>query len=281
MLAFILVGISVFFAYRYIRDARRLPTPPGPKGLPVLGNALQMPREHSWLAFTEWANVYGQSSFALRRGSLLDTDISGPIMHLSVLGSSFIVLSSREVVVDLLEKRSTMYSDRPVIPMAGELWVVTCYLGFPSHTEFNYRAGMDRFVALLPYGHRLREGRKLILGTVNTRRASELHAVQEAKTADFISRLAREPSEFRAHIRWCVFSLTLRISCSVYCYGRLVAAIVMQVTYGLAADRSDDPFIISIAKALKDFSDVAAPGAYLVDVLPICTLLRTPSGSCY
>lgn len=44
-------------------------------------------------------------------------------MHLSVVGTSFIVLSSREAIIDLLEKKSTMYSDRPVIPMAGELYV--------------------------------------------------------------------------------------------------------------------------------------------------------------
>lgn len=67
---------------------------------------------------------------------------------------------------------------------------------------------MDRYTALLPYGHRLREGRKLMLGAVNPRKAAELHVIQEAKTADFVSRLAREPSEFRAHIRWFVSHLS-------------------------------------------------------------------------
>lgn len=28
--------------------------PPGPRGLPLIGNALQIPLGHSWLAFTEW-----------------------------------------------------------------------------------------------------------------------------------------------------------------------------------------------------------------------------------
>ena len=35
--------------------------PPGPPGLPFLGNALQIPLAHSWLAFTEWAQQYGAS----------------------------------------------------------------------------------------------------------------------------------------------------------------------------------------------------------------------------
>lgn len=51
---------------------------------------------------------------------------------------------------------------------------------------------------------------------------------------------------------------------------RLVTAVALQVTYGLVADRSDDPFVLSIAKALEDFSEITAPGAYLVDGLPFC-----------
>ena len=47
-----------------------------------------------------------------------------------------------------------------------------------------------------------------------------------------------------------------------------MTVIVLQVTYGLVADRSDDPYVLSVAKALEDFSEIAAPGAYLVDSLP-------------
>ena len=59
MLDLILVCVLAFLAYRYLRDARRLPIPPGPRGLPVLGNALQIPAEQCWLVFTEWAHKYG------------------------------------------------------------------------------------------------------------------------------------------------------------------------------------------------------------------------------
>ena len=38
-----------------------MPTPPGPRGLPVLGNALEIPNEHTWLTFTRWAKKYGLS----------------------------------------------------------------------------------------------------------------------------------------------------------------------------------------------------------------------------
>ncbi|KAH9925318.1 cytochrome P450 [Fomitopsis serialis] len=109
---------------------------------------------------------------------------------------------------------------------------------------------MEQFTALAPYGQRHREGRKLILGAISTRKAPELHIIEESQMADFISRLARSPSELRSHIRW------------------LVASTVLQITYGINADSYDDPFIRAVERALNDFSEISAPGAYLVDGFP-------------
>ncbi|KAH9925317.1 cytochrome P450 [Fomitopsis serialis] len=198
----LILCLAAFIAYKFSRGVGRLPLPPGPRGIPLLGNALQIPTDRSWLAFAEWAKIYG------------------PVMHLSVIGSSFIVLSSREAIFDLLNKKNLIYSDRPVIPMAGEL------------------AGFQDYTALLPYGPQHREGRKLILGVLNTRRAEDLHAIEEAKAVEFVSRLARAPSELQTHIQW------------------------------LMANSCEDPLVQWVHKALRAFSDITVPGAYLVDVLP-------------
>ena len=43
------------------------------------------------------------------------------MIHLNILGQDIIILDSLEAVMDLLERRSSIYSDRPKIPMITEL----------------------------------------------------------------------------------------------------------------------------------------------------------------
>lgn len=50
--------------YAYIKDVyanpRRLPTPPGPKGYPLIGNLLAAPSAKPWLVYDKWFEVYGK-----------------------------------------------------------------------------------------------------------------------------------------------------------------------------------------------------------------------------
>jgi len=80
-----------------LRHRRRnlLPLPPGPKGYPLIGNINDLPHKHAWLTYAEWAKKYGD------------------VMHVSVLGTSTVILNSAEAAFELLEKRSVNYSDRP------------------------------------------------------------------------------------------------------------------------------------------------------------------------
>lgn len=40
---------------------RRVSLPPGPKGYPIVGNIFQMPKDHEWLQFNEWAKEHGMN----------------------------------------------------------------------------------------------------------------------------------------------------------------------------------------------------------------------------
>ena len=115
--------ILVLAASAYTSSKKRRNLPPGPPGWPFLGNALDMPRQKEWLAFTEWKRSYGHAHAHGRLGHFTDSHFFfiGNIISLSIFGRTFVVLNSSKAAIDLLHKRSSIYSDRPYFAMGGEL----------------------------------------------------------------------------------------------------------------------------------------------------------------
>ncbi|KAK0432338.1 cytochrome P450 [Armillaria borealis] len=88
-LPFLVILVVTYITRRYTFS--RLP--PGPRGLPIVGNILDMPTTKPWLTFAHWSKLYGD------------------ICSVTVLGQTFIILGSSDTAVDLLAKRSSTYSD--------------------------------------------------------------------------------------------------------------------------------------------------------------------------
>jgi hypothetical protein len=82
-----------------------LPLPPGPKPLPLIGNLLDMPKVKDWETYHEWSRRYGD------------------VIYFEALGSKIVVLDSADVITELFERRSAIYSDRPTSAMAIDLYV--------------------------------------------------------------------------------------------------------------------------------------------------------------
>nr|QDO73503.1 PeniB [Penicillium griseofulvum] len=91
------IAAVVFLGYLLLRPLfdKRLPLPPAPTRLPLLGNLHQFPASNLWGTYKKWHNQYG------------------PIMGLKYGQRTVISLGSHEVAKDLLEKRSNIYSSRP------------------------------------------------------------------------------------------------------------------------------------------------------------------------
>jgi hypothetical protein len=122
-LLLLLVLPPLFWVWRQWVKRSRLPYPPGPPGLPLLGNLLDVPTQYMWTTFADWSKNYGD------------------IVHVEVFGQHIVVLNTMEIVKDLLDSRSAVYSDREHTTMFMELCVVCFFsLSFPrgcSHNSFS------------------------------------------------------------------------------------------------------------------------------------------------
>jgi hypothetical protein len=113
----ILLTAALVIAYSYVQDWRRNPTrlpyPPGPKGYPIIGNLLDIPNAFIYKRFREMSRDLGTFHVLGHRSSVLTTlPVDSDIIHLQVFGFHLIVCNSKGVADDLLDKRSSIYSDR-------------------------------------------------------------------------------------------------------------------------------------------------------------------------
>ncbi|KAJ3838054.1 cytochrome P450 [Lentinula raphanica] len=96
----LLLGLAVLFFILFIRlysrDSNRKLLPPGPTGVPILGNLPQVVGvSQLWHLFDKWKYEYGSLTF------------------LNLAGKDVMVLNSKAAATELLERRSAIYSDRP------------------------------------------------------------------------------------------------------------------------------------------------------------------------
>ena len=62
---------------------------------------------------------------------------------------------------------------------------------------------------------------------------------------------------------------------------RTAGAIILRIAYGYKVKEHNDPFVELADKAAYQFSLATEPGAYLVDVLPMCKYLVYRTPLCY
>lgn len=55
---------------------------------------------------------------------------AGEIVYLHVFGQGLVFLNTHEVALDLMDRKGSIYSDKPALVMAGELYVFA-FLSFP------------------------------------------------------------------------------------------------------------------------------------------------------
>ncbi|KIK62406.1 hypothetical protein GYMLUDRAFT_164416 [Collybiopsis luxurians FD-317 M1] len=177
-----MIGLAVIFsAVLLVRQLlrRNSKLPPGPAGLPLIGNLLQMPRANTpaWVKYAEWGREYGD------------------VMHLSVLGQSIIILNSPKAIFDLFDRRGATYADRPWLTMVSEL------------------VGLGDSPMLVPSGPLHKEYRRLYAEAMGGRKeVGRFHSVQQEKAITLATRFLETPQDFRKHLTYHIASLIFEIS---------------------------------------------------------------------
>ncbi|KAF7977288.1 hypothetical protein HWV62_4251 [Athelia sp. TMB] len=197
--------------------------PPGPHGLPLIGNLLDMPTTEEWIQYKQWSREYSEcpTEYEVPEADYIE---ESDIIHLNVCGTRIIVLNSLKMVVDLLDKRSSIYSSR-----MGFGW---SFITMPNNDLWK--------------SHR-RQFREEFEGSA----IYKYYSAITRSTHDMLCRMVEAPERWDEHIRY------------------MVGASIIDITYGIRAKPTNDPFIALAEKTLGIINSAVKPGAFLVDALPI------------
>lgn len=149
----IIAGVASYLLWLLMSPSkRRLPLPPGPKPLPLIGNLRDLPPAGA-VESEHW---------------LKHKDLYGPISSVSVMGMTMVFVHDRDMAHELLDGHSSKTSGRPAMTFANEL------------------CGYERITLCQTYTPMFRRYRKMLhreLGTVAS--AAQFQGVQleEAKEA--------------------------------------------------------------------------------------------------
>ncbi|KAG5721459.1 O-methylsterigmatocystin oxidoreductase [Termitomyces sp. T112] len=211
------VFLAIFIVGKILhrRQPQHGPLPPGPKGYPLIGNILDMPSKQEWATFGKWGEQYGD------------------ICSVTVLGQTIVILNSVKIAIEILEKKGSIYSDRPVLQMAGNL--------------IGWRKGLG----LMSYGDRFRRFRRLFHDIIGSKTSiQQFYYIEHVETHQFLRRVLANPVDLAHHIR------------------HTAGAIITRITYGYQVKENGDPYVELADRVMSQFSDSATPGHYMVDILP-------------
>ncbi|GJE91858.1 cytochrome P450 [Phanerochaete sordida] len=198
------------------RRLRRLPLPPGPKRWPIVGNALSFPKEREWLTFMRW----GRES-------------DSELVYYEVWGKPFVVINSHRVAVELFERRSALYADRPRMPMLLDL------------------CGWAWDLAFMPYDDTWKLARKLFTQHFRPGAAGRYRDEETRCARELLADLLKDDTH--------LFEVTRLV------FGKLI----MSVTYGIDVKSAEDKYITNAQKALFALTATGNVGTYLVDSIPL------------
>ncbi|KAG9019039.1 hypothetical protein FRB90_006995 [Tulasnella sp. 427] len=158
-----------------------VPHPPGPPGLPLIGNILDMPTSKFVLTYSKWGEKYG------------------PLTWCVVPGQTILIINAFEEAKEILEKRGNIYADRPRLVMVGEL------------------VGMADSTPLIPYGPMWRTHRKLLKQALSPEVVRRDYSdLLTRKALEYVKKIFDKPEAFLFSLKRSLGEIITEISYGQY-----------------------------------------------------------------
>ncbi|KAL5598744.1 uncharacterized protein BROUX77_005777 [Berkeleyomyces rouxiae] len=205
-----ILALRCFFSHK----SRRFPLPPGPPKEPIIGHLRVLPTDNPEYAYIAWGRQY-----------------KSDILSFQVLGQTIIVLNSVTAAVELLDKRSGNFSDRPRFVLFEEM-------------------GWGRTLTFLPWGTKFRQHRKILQRLFQKSSLVGHRGLQESEATTLLRALISSPSTWELSLR------------------RYATAIVLKAGFGIPLLSKSSPWIAIAENASYALGHGGAPGGTPVDFFP-------------
>jgi len=221
----VILFILGYYAHRRYVKRTEPKLPPGPLPFPVIGNVLQLPLKYQQRTFSDWAKVYGD------------------VVYVRLFRTPALVIDSAQAAQDLMDKRSSKYSDRP---------------RFVALTEI---MGWELSSAFMPYGKRWLKHRQWIQAAYTDKTSLRRYQpVQRQEAYILIAALLDTPEKFLSHLK------------------SYSAALIFDTVFGQTLGFENEGHLQAAMKATDATSEAGSPAATLVDFLSfpeICSKLAS------
>ncbi|KAI9432091.1 cytochrome P450 [Lactarius indigo] len=193
----------------------------------------ELSREQEWVTYKKWSEKCGSD-----------------VIHVDVMGSHIAIPNSIKSANELLDKRSSIYSDRIC---TSEAFLVVSFHVLIIASSF----GMDFNIALEPYGPAWRHSRREFRANFRPVDLEAYQPLEQRAVHRLLRNLLSSPDSFVQHLR------------------HMAGQVILSIAYGIDVLPENDPYVASAERMMQSFAFGTTKEATLLDLVPWLIKMQT------